>query len=145
MLFRSGYCHNSRALEDWNQSTPMRWTGYYALRLIRDLNRNYLLPLAQVMPQQRARVHETALPVIPDNEKGQMPGNALLTCETCHYRLLKPLNGVNMVKDYPGLVGTSPASPLDDPSGSSAVNEALLQTANTHPADPNGKPVGAPQ
>ena len=140
-----GYCHNSRALDDWSQSTPMRWTGFYALRLIRDLNKNYLLPLAQLIPQQRTLVHPTPMPVIPATERGQQPGNALLTCETCHYRLQKPMNGVNMVKDYPGLVGTSPASPEDDPSGASATNEALMRSAMTHPADPDAKPPGAPE
>ena len=80
--------------------------GY--LRFLRDLNRNYLLPLAQVIPQQRTLVHPTAMPVIPDHQRGQQPGNALLTCGTCHYRLPQPLNGANMVKDYPGLVGTDP-------------------------------------
>lgn len=140
-----GYCHNSRALEDWSQSTPMRWTGYYALRLIRDLNKNYLLPLAQVIPQQRTLAHPTAMPVIPSYQTGQQPGNALLTCGTCHYRLPKPMNGANMVKDYPGLVGHSPPAPDDDPSGASATNEALLKTANTHPADPGAKPIGAPE
>ncbi len=140
-----GYCHNSRAFEDWSQSSPMRWTGYYSLRLIRDLNRNYLLPFAQLIPQQRTLVHPTKGPVIPAYQSGQQPGNALLTCETCHYRLPKPLNGANMVKDYPGLVGSSPPALEDDPSGSSAANEALVNAADTHPADPDAKPVGAPQ
>ena len=111
-----GYCHNSRALQDWSQSTPERWVGYYSLRLIRDLNRNYLLPLAQTIPQQRILAHSTAMPVIPDYQKGQQPGNALLTCGTCHYRLPKPLNGANMVKDYPGLVGTAPPAKDADPN-----------------------------
>ena len=142
-----GYCHNSRAFEDWSQSSPMRWTGYYALRLIRDLNRNYLLPLAQMIPQQRTLVHPTPVPVIPADEKGQQPGNALLTCETCHYRLPNPMNGVNMLKDYPGLVGTSAPAKEDDPSGSSAANEARIGAALARlgpgDPDPNGKPVGA--
>ena len=140
-----GYCHASRAFQDWSQSTPMRWTGYYSLRLIRDLNRNYLLPFAKIIPQQRALVHETSVPVTPVSEKGQQPGNALLTCETCHYRLPKPMNGANMVKDYPGLVGTDPPSPMDDPSGNSAANEKLVDAALTHPVDPDAKPVGSPQ
>ncbi len=130
-----GYCHNSRALEDWSQSTPMRWTGYYALRFIRDLNRNYLLPLAQVIPQQRTLVHPTAMPVIPDHQRGQQPGNALLTCGTCHYRLQQPLNGANMVKDYPGLVGTDPKAKDADPDGSSAEHAAMVQAAADHPVD----------
>ncbi len=142
-----GYCHASRAFQDWNQSTPMRWVGYYSLRLIRDLNRNYLLPLAQVIPQQRELVHPTPVPVVPAYEKGQQPGNALLTCETCHYRLPNPMNGVNMVKDYPGLVGHDGPAKDDDPSGSSAANEARMQAALARigpgDPDPNGKPVGA--
>ena len=140
-----GYCHASRAFQDWSQSTPMRWTGYYSLRLIRDLNRNYLLPFAKIIPQQRALEHPTSLPVIAANERGQQPGNALLTCETCHYRLPKPMNGANMVKDYPGLVGTDPPSPMDDPSGSSAANEALVNAALTPPPNPQAKPVGSAQ
>ena len=111
-----GYCHNSRALADWSQSTPERWVAYYALRFIRDLNRNYLLPLAAVIPQQRVLAHQTAMPVIPDYQKGQQPGNALLTCGTCHQRLPKPLNGANMVKDYPGLTGTEPPAKDADPN-----------------------------
>lgn len=140
-----GYCHNSRAFEDWKQSSPMRWSGYYALRFLRDLNRNYLLPLAQVIPQQRTLVHPTAMPAIPDHQRGQQPGNALLTCGTCHYRLTQPLNGVNMVKDYPGLVGHSPKAPESDPHGDTATYEAMVSAAMTHPADPNARPVGAPQ
>ncbi len=38
-----GYCHNSRAFADWSQSSPYRWIGYDALRLVRDLNRHFLL------------------------------------------------------------------------------------------------------
>ncbi len=140
-----GYCHASRAFQDWAQSTPMRWTGYYSLRLIRDLNRNYLLPFAKIIPQQRDLAHQTGVPVIPASEKGQQPGNALLTCETCHYRLPKPMNGANMLKDYPGLVGTDPPSPMDDPSGNSAANERLVDAALTHPDNPAANPVGSPQ
>lgn len=120
-----GFCHNSRALQDWNQSTPERWVGFYAIRMIRDLNRTYLLPLAQLIPQQRVLAHPTAMPVIPDYQKGQQPGNALLTCETCHYRLPQPLNGAKMVKDYPGLTGMAPDAKDADPNG--ALTHAALK------------------
>lgn len=120
-----GYCHNSRALADWSQSTPQRWVAYYSIRMIRDLNRNYLLPLALVIPQQRVLAHPTAMPVIPDYQKGQQPGNALLTCETCHYRLPKPLNGVDMLKDYHGLTGTAAQAKDADPN--IALTRAALQ------------------
>ena len=68
------YCHlNTSVFEDWKQSTPMRWSGYYGLRFIRDLNRNYLLPLAQIIPQQRTLVHPTAMPVIPTPRRASSP------------------------------------------------------------------------
>ena len=111
-----GYCHNSRAWADWSQSSPYRWVGYYSLNMMRDLNRTYLLPFAQIIPQQRELIHETKVPVIPGFQAGQQSGNALLTCETCHYRLPKPLNGANMVKDYPGLVGKEPDAKDSDPN-----------------------------
>ena len=130
------YCHlNTSVFEDWKQSTPMRWSGYYGLRFIRDLNRNYLLPLAQIIPQQRSLVHPTAMPVIPDTQKGQQPGNALLTCGTCHYRLPQPLNGAEMVKDYPGLVGKSPKAKDADPEGSSAIYRAMTEAAIANPIE----------
>ena len=85
--------------------------------------------------------------MIPANERGQQPGNALLTCETCHYRLTNPMNGVNMVKDYPGLVGHDGPAKDDDPSGSSAEAEKRMQAALAQlgpgDPDPNGKPIGA--
>ncbi len=130
------YCHlNTSVFEDWKQSTPMRWTGYYALRFIRDLNRNYLLPLAQIIPQQRTLVHPTAMPVIPDTQMGQQSGNALLTCSTCHYRLPQPLNGANMIKDYPGLVGKDPKAKDADPEGSSAIYHDMVEAAIKNPIE----------
>ena len=104
-----GYCHNSRAFEDWSQSTPYRWNAWYALRLLRDLNQKYLLPLAQLIPQSRELTTETALPVMPMHERGPQHGNGFVNCATCHQGVTKPLNGANMVKDYPGL--SAPVDP----------------------------------
>ena len=136
-----GYCHNSRAFWDWSQSTPQRWVAYYSFRMMRDLNRNYLLPLAQVIPQQRSLAHPTLMPVIPGFETGQQPGNALLTCETCHYRLPKPLNGVNMLKDYPGLTGKQGPSPDADPD--IAITRASLQQMQKPDLAAGANEVGA--
>ncbi len=119
-----GFCHNSRAFADWSQSSPYRWVGYYALNMIRDLNRTYMLPFAQIIPQQSELIKQTAIPVIPAYQGGQQSGNALLTCETCHYRLVKPLEGANMLKDYPGLVGREPDAKDSDPN--TAITRASL-------------------
>lgn len=98
-----GFCHNSRALESWDESTPYRWTAYHAIRQIRDLNRNFLLKLPHMLPQQRERVESNRIPVIPYRLSGVQRADGLLICATCHYGQPKPLNGVNMLHDYPGL------------------------------------------
>ena len=127
-----GFCHNSRALDDWSQSTPERWVGFYALRMIRDLNRTYLLPLADLIPQQKKLTTETAVPAIPEHQLGQQPGNALLTCGTCHHGLPRPLQGANLGSSYPELTGAQPESQESDPATLTAVRAALK--ANPRPA-----------
>ncbi|MEN0077163.1 MAG: photosynthetic reaction center cytochrome PufC, partial [Paracraurococcus sp.] len=98
-----GYCHNSRALQSWEQSTPHRWEGQYGLNLTRDLNRNYLLQLFDILPQSRELVDETRMPALPAHESGVQAGNGLVLCATCHYANPRPLNGAAMAAGYPGL------------------------------------------
>ena len=100
-----GFCHNSRAFWDWSQSTPQRWTAYYAIQQIRDLNNNFLLKLADAIPMKRIRVHETTLPVLPAVEAGIQDGNGLAVCATCHYSQPKPMGGADVISTYPSLVG----------------------------------------
>ena len=102
-----GYCHNSRAFEDWGQSSPYRWSGYDGLRLTRDLNKNFLLSLPPIIPQTRELTKQNEAPVIPARQSGVQVGNGLVVCASCHYGLPKPLNGANMVKDYPALTPVS--------------------------------------
>ncbi len=104
-----GYCHNSRAFWDWNESTPQRWTGYNALRLVRDLNNNFLLQVAAAIPETRQLVRETNLPVIPAQQRGVQQGSGLVVCATCHQGVPQPLNGANMVHDYPALAPAAAA------------------------------------
>ena len=105
-----GYCHNSRAMSDWSQSTPHRWQGQYGLNLTRDLNRNYLLQLPGLIQQTRERVVNTSVPVIPHWQSGALPGNGLVLCATCHEARPKPLNGAAMLSSYPGLGGAGEGS-----------------------------------
>ena len=100
-----GTCHNSRNFQSWEESSPYRWVGYDAIRLVRDLNRNFLLPVAAIAPQTRTLTTETRLPVLPARETGVQFGNGFVLCATCHTGIIKPLNGANMVHDYPGLSG----------------------------------------
>lgn len=98
-----GYCHNSRALFDWQQSTPQRWTGQSGIDLTRDLDQNFLPQVHAFLEQTRERVVDTTLPVLPARETGPQPANGFVLCATCHMARPRPLNGAAMAADYPGL------------------------------------------
>ena len=83
------YCHNSRSFTDWNQSSPQRMTAWYGIRMVRDLNTNYLDPLHDVFPPARLG---------PDGDSPKV------NCTTCHQGVYKPLFGVSMAKDFPELL-----------------------------------------
>jgi photosynthetic reaction center cytochrome c subunit len=82
------YCHNSRAFGAWEESSPVRTTAWYGIRLARDLNAEYVSALASVVPEKR-------LGPLGDIKK--------VNCMTCHQGAPKPLNGVSMLADYPEL------------------------------------------
>lgn len=84
------FCHNTRSFTDWTQSTPQRMTAWYGIRMVRDLNTNFLDPLHTVFPPARL------------GPEGDSPK---VNCATCHNGVYKPLFGVSMVKDFPELTG----------------------------------------
>ena len=94
------YCHNSRAFADWKQSTPQRVTAWYGIRMVRDLNNDYMKPLTAVFPAHRL---------------GPTGDVAKAYCSTCHQGIYKPLYGVSMAKDYPELQGPSPNTLTSSP------------------------------
>ena len=85
------YCHNSRSFSSWENSPPQRVTAYYGIRMARDLNNAYMLPLTETFP---------------DNRKGAKGDVAKISCATCHQGAYKPLYGYSMLKNHPELVGT---------------------------------------
>lgn len=82
------YCHNSRALADWSQSTPRRVTGWYAIHQTRRINAEHIEPLKDVLPPE-------ALGPVGDPAKAD--------CMTCHVKMTTPLGGVPMAELFPGL------------------------------------------
>jgi photosynthetic reaction center cytochrome c subunit len=86
------FCHNTRSFRDWNQSTAQRVNAWHGIRMVRDLNTNYLIPLKDVFPAARL---------------GPLGDPPKLDCATCHQGVYKPLFGVAMVKDYPELAAQS--------------------------------------
>jgi photosynthetic reaction center cytochrome c subunit len=84
------FCHNSRAIQDWSESTPQRVTAYYAEGMLRDLNRNYMVPLTKVFPAALL---------------GPTGDVAKINCATCHQGVYKPLFGAAMAQGFPALEG----------------------------------------
>ncbi len=91
------YCHNTRAFRDWAQSSPQRVRAWYGIRMVRDLNNNFLDKLHDVFPAYRL---------------GPMGDSPKIGCATCHKGVYKPLYGISMLGTYPelaanGLVNTT--------------------------------------
>ena len=87
------YCHNSRSFFDWDASTPQRATAWYGIRMVRDLNADYLTPLTATFPVSR---------------RGTLGDAPKVNCGTCHQGIYKPLFGAGMLKDYPVLGAAAP-------------------------------------
>lgn len=83
-------CHNSRSFADWDSSTPAREIAWHALRMVREVNTNYVSPLASTLPAERLGPH---------GDVGKV------NCATCHQGLSKPLNGASLLAEYPALAG----------------------------------------
>ncbi len=90
------YCHNSRSFTDWDQSRPQRATAWYAIRMVRDLNNQYLDPLQSILPPARL---------------GPAGDGPKVGCATCHKGVYKPLLGVSMLKDYAELAAPAATAP----------------------------------
>jgi photosynthetic reaction center cytochrome c subunit len=118
------YCHNSRALSDWSQSSPARVTAWYGIRMVRDINNAYLDSLHDVFPAYR---------------KGPLGDNAKVNCATCHQGLYKPLYGVSMLTTFPEL-----AAPVTQEASATAPTPEAPPAQNAvPPAAPDGPPPPA--
>lgn len=110
------YCHNTRSFAQWDASTPQRTTAWHGIRMARDLNVNYLVPLTDTFPAGR---------------KGPTGDVAKVSCATCHQGVYKPLYGKSMLADHPELSkagaplqGAAPQAPADGPAA--AAGPAVL-------------------
>ena len=88
------YCHETRAFGLWEQSTPQRVTAWYGLRMVRDLNNEYLDPLQKVFPPARL---------------GPTGDSPKVNCATCHQGVYKPLFGQSPLVGFPELASVGAA------------------------------------
>ncbi len=79
------YCHSTRTFANWTQSTPQRVTAWHGIRMVRELNTDFLIPVAEQLPAYRM---------------GPLGDGPKLACASCHKGSFKPLAGVSMKKDY---------------------------------------------
>lgn len=114
-----GYCHNSRAWQDWSQSRPQRVSAWYGIRMVREANNNYIQNLAYAMPA---------------NRKGPLGDPYKVNCATCHQGVAKPLYGVSMRPNHPQLWG--PTYPNVAPMGATRVAAAPAPAATSVAAAP---------
>lgn len=86
------YCHDTRQFASWPESPPTRAKAWHGIRMVRDLNTAYLVPLGSVFPPER---------------HGPSGDSPKLFCATCHQGAPKPLYGASMLGDYPALASSS--------------------------------------
>jgi photosynthetic reaction center cytochrome c subunit len=82
------FCHQTRAMANWQQSSPQRVTAWHGIRMVRDLNTTYLSKVGPLLPEHRL------------SAEGDHPK---VGCATCHKGANKPLYGARMLPDYPEL------------------------------------------
>ena len=100
------YCHNTQAFAAWGaNATPQRATAWYGIRMARELNNEYMVPLTGVFPAYRL---------------GPTGDVAKANCATCHQGAYKPLYGAAMAKHYPAMYPSAqpvdPAAPVTTPT-----------------------------
>ena len=117
------YCHNSQSFQTWSTSNPPRATAWYGVRMVRDVNSQYITPLAGIFPENRL---------------GPGGDPYKVNCTTCHRGQNKPMGGYPMAQDYPalltgsvgGVVPTAPAldednAPTGDQIAAHVVGQAV--------------------
>ncbi len=110
------YCHNSQSFRAWNLSRAQRGTAYYGIRMVRDINDQYIGSLQSVFPANRKGPHGDVYKV---------------NCTTCHQGQSKPLGGASMIAQAPALRGSSTPAAVQVAASAPAraVTDAFHQPA----------------
>lgn len=114
------HCHNTRSMAEWEQSPAARGKAWYGIRMARELNNDYLVPLAKTYPEHRL---------------GPMGDPPKVNCKTCHRGVYKPLLGAQMLKDYPSLAAPRPPPP-PRPAEPEPTEEEAVETGETTDTPP---------
>jgi photosynthetic reaction center cytochrome c subunit len=86
------FCHNSRAFYELEESTPQLLQSQLGIGMVQEINLDYLPEIEGILPQERlGSIH------------GDVPK---VGCKTCHKGYSKPLDGTDMISDWPELATT---------------------------------------
>jgi photosynthetic reaction center cytochrome c subunit len=91
------FCHNSQNFAKWDDSRAQRVNAWYGIRMVRDINNNYITALGDVWPKNGEGPF--------GNRRGPQGDPLKVNCATCHNGLNRPLGGARMLPDYPALQG----------------------------------------
>jgi photosynthetic reaction center cytochrome c subunit len=86
------FCHNTRAFYDGAQVTPQWGTESLGIAMVQELNEVYLVPLEGLYPEERLGPRHADAPKV--------------ACKTCHKGQQQPLQGTNVIADWPELATT---------------------------------------
>ncbi|SDE20613.1 photosynthetic reaction center cytochrome c subunit [Limimaricola pyoseonensis] len=123
------FCHNSRAFYDPAQVTPQWATASLGIIMALELNTEYLVPLGDLYPPERLG------PLHADAPK--------VACLTCHKGYQQPLQGLNVIADYPELATTG-APVYEAAMEAEAPAEDAAAEDEPVPADEVGDEEAAP-
>lgn len=89
------FCHNSQNFGKWEDSRSQRVNAWYGIRMVRDINNNYITALGDVWPANGEGPY--------GNRRGPEGDPLKVNCASCHNGINRPLGGAKMLKDYPAL------------------------------------------
>ena len=112
------HCHATQHFATWTGTPPTRVQAWWAIRMNRHVNNEYMVPLTGTFPASRL---------------GPTGDVAKVYCETCHQGVPKPFNGVSMLTSYPEYARISPPPP--PPEAAPAADGSAPATDGTAPAD----------
>jgi photosynthetic reaction center cytochrome c subunit len=124
------FCHNTRAFYDGAQVTPQWANEALGIAMVQELNAEYLVPLQDVYPAERL---------------GALHGDApKAACRTCHKGYQRPLQGLNVMGNWPELASTEAsvypdaAEVTEAPAEAPTEAPAAVELPATEEATPDG-------
>jgi photosynthetic reaction center cytochrome c subunit len=113
------FCHNSQNFGSW---VPKKVTAWHGIRMERDINNTYVVPLTDAFPKDRLG---------PQGDIGKA------YCATCHQGQNKPLGGLQMAKLYDGLQVLAPPVAALPPPVTEEKRSVLFFGVGSHEMAPD--------